>query len=366
LCCLDTHNAEEGPVAAPVRRDHYFDLLRAIALVRVVTYHTLALYWLHIAFPAIGVMFALGGSLMARSLDRRGAVRVIGARMRRLLPPVWLYAIVALAVGWELLDGSWTRVLFWLLPLRDPFDSPYSSGFVDTLWYLRTYLWFVLLSPLMLYAFRKLPVLVLPLPMIMIPVVALAGHLAERGLISDLLVYSTCWMLGFAEHDGLLAKARLRWTAAGAALVGGLGLALIVISPTAYATEASTVGYALWSAAVVVVLLRWRPRLQWLRSPAVIRVLDVINARAVTIYLWHDAAIVLSLALAAWARLPVVFLLTGVAALLFGWVEDLAAGRRPSLLPSVSPRPTTSSRPETAPAEAELQPPQRVRASQSR
>jgi peptidoglycan-N-acetylglucosamine deacetylase len=354
-------------VASVGRRDSYFDLLRAIALIRVVTYHTLAFYWLHIVFPAIGVMFALGGALMAQSLDRRGPVRVVGARMRRLLPPVWAYAIVAVAMGWQLLGHGWSHLLFWVLPLRDPFDSPFGSGFVDTLWYLRTYLWFVLLSPLMLYAFRKLPALVLPLPMIMIPFVALASdYLAERSMISNLLVYGTCWMLGFAEHDGLLAGVRLRWTAAGAALVAGMGLALILLSPVTPPTEASTVGYALWSAAFVVVLLRWRPRLRWLKAPAAIRVLEVINARAVTIYLWHDAAIVVSLALATWLRLPVVFLLTGVAALLFGWIEDLAAGRRPSLMPAVTSRPAAAPRPKISPPETEQRPPQHARASHSR
>jgi hypothetical protein len=67
----------------------------------------------------------------------------------------------------------------------------------------------------------------------------------------------------------------------------------------------------------------------------------VINARAVTIYVWHDAAIaVLALSVATTrvhlshlAELPAVLALTGCAVLAFGWVEDLAARRRPRLLP---------------------------------
>lgn len=335
-------------MAASVRRDRYFDLLRGIALVRVVAYHALGLWWLHVAFPAIGVMFALGGSLMASSVDRRGVVRVVGSRMRRLLPPLWAYAVVAIAVGWEAL-GHWTHVLYWLLPLRDPYDAPVGYGFVDTLWYVRAYLWFVLLSPLMLYAFRKAPAIVLPLPMVLIPAVALAGgNIAEHGMVSDLLVYGTCWMLGFAEHDGLLAEVRLRWTAAFGIAVAGLGLALILMSPITVPTEASTVGYAIWSAAVVVVLLRWRPRFRM--PPALVSVLDVINARAVTIYIWHDAAIVVALGLGVWLRLPAVFLLTAVAAVAFGWIEDLAAGRRPALIPrSAEAPPPRTGPPETAP-----------------
>jgi peptidoglycan/LPS O-acetylase OafA/YrhL len=351
-----------------VKRRVYFDLLRTIALVRVVTYHAMGGWWLHIAFPAIGVMFALAGSLMAASLDNRSPVRVVGARVRRLLPPVWLYAIIAIAVGWQVLGRNWSHLLYWLLPLRDPYDSSFGSGFVDTLWYLRTYLWFVLLSPVMLWAFRKAPALLLPLPMTLIPLVALTGgHLADQGLVADLLVYGTCWMLGFAEHDGLLGHVRMRWIATGGVVVGFLGLSLLFISPITPPTEASTVGYALWSSAVVVVLLRWRPTLSWLGARWR-RIIEVVNARAVTIYLWHDAAIVLSLAIAlpALPRLPIVFFLTAVAALLFGWVEDLAAGRRPRLVPALSPRSAAAPPLRTAPLETEPRSPRRVPASHSR
>jgi peptidoglycan/LPS O-acetylase OafA/YrhL len=326
-----------GAVTLSTRRNLYFDVLRGIALVRVVAYHTVGSWWLHVAFPAIGVMFALGGSLMARSLDGRGALHVVGSRMRRLLPPVWVYGIVAILMGWELLDSG-ERLVFWVLPLRDPYDSSLASGFVDTLWYLRTYLWFVLLSPLLLWAFRKAPV-ILALPLVLIPVAAYAdggrwttGH----GLVNDVLMYGTCWLLGFAEHDGLLHEVRMRWILAGGGLVAVLGLALVIMSPITPVTEPATVGYAVWSAAAVVVLLRWRPDLSWLRRRSWLhQAVEKVNARAVTIYLWHDPAIVGSLAivtalglhLSGYMHLPIVCALTAVAVLLFGWVEDLAAGR---------------------------------------
>lgn len=60
-----------GPVAAvqpaasvPHKkgRNLYLDFLRAVALIRVVTYHTFNWAWLTLAFPALGVMFALAGS----------------------------------------------------------------------------------------------------------------------------------------------------------------------------------------------------------------------------------------------------------------------------------------------------------------
>src|SRR4029079_19029037 len=89
---------------------------------------------------------------------------------------------------------DWAPLPLWILPLRDPHESPAGVGLVDTLWYLRTYVWFLLLSPLLLRAFRRAPwpsvgsppVLLrssrgrpwrsVVTPLALLPVVALAGH----------------------------------------------------------------------------------------------------------------------------------------------------------------------------------------------
>src|SRR3954453_1795209 len=85
-------------------RNRYLDLLRAAAIVRVIVYHLFGWPWLSIVLPAMGVMFALAGSLTAASLDKRGAGKVITSRLRRLLPPLWLLGLIAvpvmLALGW--------------------------------------------------------------------------------------------------------------------------------------------------------------------------------------------------------------------------------------------------------------------------
>lgn len=64
-----TPPAPPAQAAAPKKpgRDRYLDLLRSIALVRVVCYHLFGWAWLTVLFPSMGVMFALAGSLMARS-----------------------------------------------------------------------------------------------------------------------------------------------------------------------------------------------------------------------------------------------------------------------------------------------------------
>src|SRR5258707_12298115 len=101
-------------------RNRYVDLLRAVAIIRVVTYHTLGFAWLTVAFPAMGLMFALGGSLMAASLDRSG-IKAIGRRMRRIVIPFWVLGAFAV-VFMSLMGGvgqTW-RLLLWFLPLHDP------------------------------------------------------------------------------------------------------------------------------------------------------------------------------------------------------------------------------------------------------
>jgi len=83
---------QEQPASAPVRqRDRYIDTLRAVALVRVMTYHSFGWAWLPLLFPSMGIMFALAGSLVAASLDRSpgNPWRVLRKRTVRLLPPVW-------------------------------------------------------------------------------------------------------------------------------------------------------------------------------------------------------------------------------------------------------------------------------------
>src|SRR4051794_33842386 len=172
-----------GTAAAPTPkkpgRDRYLDLLRSIALIRVVVYHLFGWAWLSVLFPSMGVMFALAGSLMARSLSRP-AITVIRGRLRRLLPPLWLFGVIT--IGLSLLDGWgpnaeghpgwwWGKLVFWILPLSTP---PFAEGSLPgfggllehswamqvgvPLWYLRAYLWYVLLSPLMLKALRRFPV----------------------------------------------------------------------------------------------------------------------------------------------------------------------------------------------------------------
>ncbi|MDX3348921.1 acyltransferase family protein [Streptomyces anthocyanicus] len=349
---------EEG--ATPVVRDRYFDTLRALALVRVVAYHAFGWSWAGLVLPSMGIMFGLGGTLMARSL-RRPAATVFRNRLRRLLPPFWCWGLFVvgamLARGWM---PGW-QIVYWVVPLGDPPGSAWGEQAWEILWYLRTYLWFVLLSPLLLRVFRLAPVPVLLLSLA--PVVAFQflwqppENRFGTGLL-DLATYLFCWILGFAHRDGVLGRLK-------PAAVVVLSLAALACGAWYAFTHRAEYGtydlddiplaQAFWSAGFVTLLMYSKARLGvGLSGLARLRRLDrlvtVFNARAVTVYLWHELALVLAVPLidrlwdvpafeaylpleSQWFLLGVGWVLIAVFVLLFGWVEDVAARKRPRLLP---------------------------------
>ena len=160
-------------------RNRYVDLLRAVAIVRVVTYHTLGFAWLTVAFPAMGLMFALGGSLMAASLDRGDGLglKAIGRRIRRIVVPFWVLGAFALVLMSFMggLEHTW-RLVLWFLPLDDPPTSEKGGVWFSQIWYVRSYLWFIILSPVMLWLFRKAPIPAVLVPFGVLVVLWETGH----------------------------------------------------------------------------------------------------------------------------------------------------------------------------------------------
>ncbi|MEW2431790.1 acyltransferase [Micromonospora sp. NPDC047644] len=337
-------------------RDRYLDLLRTIALVRVVIFHVTGWIWLSLLVPAMGLMFGIAGSLMAASLDRHGppAVR---RRLRRLLLPYWAFgaiALVVLSVRWRPSPSGvagWAELLWWVLPLRVPPVGGQSWAWVFHigLWYVVTYLWLVLLSPVLLWLFRRWP-----WPSIGVATALPVGmHLGGVHAGYFVAAYLSCWLLGFAHHDRLLHRVPWRWygcLVAGLAGVGGTWVVAAMMTGRAVDLNHIAGGTTLWSMALVAVLLRVQPRLVG-RVPLG-AVLRVVNARAVTIYLWHiPASLGMFLLLApvlpynsvasVALRLTGVCLLTAGAVLLFGWIEDVAARRTPALF---GPWPGTAGR----------------------
>ncbi|MFI5495960.1 acyltransferase [Actinoplanes sp. NPDC051859] len=341
-------------------RDRYFDTLRAMAMVRVVAYHAFHYTVLALLFPSMGIMFALGGSLMARSLDRAAGAQVIRGRVRRLLPAVWVMSAVLvplmLVAGWGH-RPAWPDFLLWVVPLATP---PSSHGFGDVgaegagvLWYLATYLWLVLLSPVLLRLYRRQRVLTILLPLIVLA--ALHSEKIADGnnavqTVGYVLTFLPCWLLGFAHRDGDLRKLRPAVVAGVAVGCAALGLGWVVEHPGPGGLDLVPfpLAHALYSMGFVLALLRLNPSLAWLgRMPLVQKLVAALNNRAVTIYLWHNVVITVAILigdrLGLWdlGRGALVYFgftciaLSLLTATVFGlgWVEDLAARRRPRLRP---------------------------------
>ncbi|GAB3452697.1 serine hydrolase [Kineococcus endophyticus] len=348
---------------APARtRDPLVDGLRTVALVRVLLWHALAWAWLSWVFPAMPVMFFLAGSLLATSLDRGGWARTALRRARRLLVPFWVFgaavlvttALTARRSGEELALGDAWR---WALPLLPPVGAEGQQGWLTShLWYVSDYLWLVALAPVVVRCARR-PVLA--------SVVACAGlallELGPRaGLptpvgalrtgVGDALCYGLFAVLGAAWAGARALPGRAVLAAVAVTGVGG-ALALTTVVPLDRGSlNSSWLLLALaalgWLAALGLVegpLRRWSAR-----GGAVLR---GVTARAVTIYLWHPAAIVLTRTAVdevrppggAWTAVPLVVtgsvVLTAVAVLAVGWVEDVAGGRPPRWWPVRGARP---------------------------
>ncbi|MFC7261211.1 acyltransferase family protein [Streptomyces lutosisoli] len=366
-------------------RDRYLDLLRSIALVRVVVYHLFGWAWLTVAFPSMGVMFALAGSLMARSLSRP-AWGVIRGRVRRLLPPLWAFSVVALTLmfagGWNPVKdpdhgGTWGVVdlINYVIPIGAP-PFPWHIGFKsglleDTwavqatgpLWYLRAYLWFVVASPLLLWAFRRVPWATLLAPLALTAVVGtgLVTIPGETGnAVSDFAVFGGCWVLGFAHHEGVLAKVPRYVAVSCSALLMAFGLwwASGHLGPDGWDLNDIPLAQATWSFGFVVILLQCSP--SWQKLPGRLarwdKLVTLSNNRAVTIYLWHNMLIMATVPIIDQAyNLPfmqsdravgaldssymvwmflLVWPLIGLTIVAFGLIEDIAAKRGPRLWPN--------------------------------
>ncbi|WP_432535784.1 acyltransferase family protein [Kineococcus arenarius] len=377
------------------QRDRYIDSLRVVALVRVVAYHVIGGAWLPVLFPSMGVMFALGGALMASSLDRAAPVHrhVLLRRLRRLLPPLWLYGAVLVPVmllhDWTVdsveYRGSpltWSTAFFWVVPLSDPPGSEWGYDWVLPLWYIRTYLWLVLLSPALLWAFRRWPLRTAAVPLGLLGAYAV-GLWSNTGRSSEAVLsfatFGACWLAGFAHHDGLLRRVRWRVLAPFAVLTAAAGACYAVLhavpGPGGWNIDDIPVADGLYCLGFVLLLLRAYPDFSWMaRHRRLDSLVGAVNSRAVTIYLWGNLAIWLAgqvtgltpftatvSGLRGWGEVQLLLftaVLLTASVFAFGWVEDVAAGLRPRLLPGSPPRRLTS-RPPTGPARPHrvLQPP---------
>lgn len=322
-----------GP-PAPSVRDPLWDVVRAIAIVRVLAWHTWG--WAPLSWiGAMPLMFFIAGLFLQRSLERHGFAPTLRERARRLLVPFWLYGttavVVMAALGWR---PGWSDLLPWALPVVDPVGSLEAPGLWVPLWYLRAYLWFLVLAGLLSLAVRRWSWAV-PAAL---AVVLVAQQLVGPGLSliwTDLLAYAPFVTAGMVVAGRGLPR---RGTAACTALfaVGALALGIgrgrfpSVVNADRVATMVAGVVAVAATCAVA-------PQLRAAARGVAGAVVAWIGRRALSIYLWQGVGlfavdrvltqrgiggvvgVVASGAVVASTTFAVV---AGV-----GWVEDAAARR---------------------------------------
>ena len=347
------------------RCDAHLDLLRLVGLIGVIIYQWFGWRWTPIAIPFAALTFTIAGALMAASLDRSAAYpwTVLAKRVRRVVLPVWGLAAVAvpLMVWYGSAAGAgpgtgaapgWKSMLLWVVPLFEPPSSAWGTVWTGSLWFVPAYLWLTLISPPLLWCFRKWPLRTAAVPVLGLAV-ALSGMWSPSGRLGEVLLtfalFGGYWLIGFAYHQNRIQT--MPWISviivslilASAGLIGTLRAGDI----TAAHLAGLPVANSLWGAGVVILLLRlYRYPKAWPRSDWVRTALAGVQDRALTIFLWSFPVFSIAAALlvryglspqsnaAAIAQRTVVAVgLIMVVILLLGWLEDLAIGRRPRLNP---------------------------------
>jgi peptidoglycan/LPS O-acetylase OafA/YrhL len=333
------------------KRSVYLDALRGFALARVVLYHSTDL-WTVTAFTAMPLMFFIAGSLYANSIERRPTRQVIIDRYRRILFPYWLY-VAAMVVLWgylgvlgEVNPLSW---ISFVMPVLS-FGGPIGPGEVGSdiaftwiaLWYLQMHLILSLFGSWMRRMQQQ------HAKAYWISLIVGTVLLLPLG-IGGLLFWALCWSVGYLQHDGVLSewlagatrftRAR-RWQVLAVA-TGPIGFALFFAFHESLTLEPiAAIGALMLGVFWLVLAMGLRDRIApHLETDRVRALVHWMSARSLTIYLWHMVAIyaVISLEVpgytSALGRFVWVAAAMVPAAVLFGWAEDLAARRRPTLWP---------------------------------
>jgi peptidoglycan/LPS O-acetylase OafA/YrhL len=347
------------------RLDDYIHFLLGIALMAVVALGMFDWGWLSLAFPALGILFAVTAEHMAATLSRDGSARVFLRRSALgLLAPFWIFAAVVVPVMWSLgwrtgadTDArslDWSSGWLWVLPVFDPPASTEGLDWTVPLWFVRTCLWFMVLTPPLLWLFRRWPLRLMAIPVIttLLITVGIANFTDPAyDVVIRLCAFGCCWLLGFAHYDDKLRKISVARTVAGGTVLIALGLWLLNWKGEAYAAEDIydvPLASMLYGLGAVWILLRLDPmrtgpaRLPFLRGS-----LSFIGRRSITIYVWANFSIAMTPLVVERSPLAqyygedvrgrllgygAAWVLILTAAALVGWAEDLRTDRGHRLL----------------------------------
>ncbi|MDQ2677533.1 MAG: serine hydrolase [Actinomycetota bacterium] len=333
--------SDAAPEESPrhTRQDALLDLIRSVAVVRVVLWHTWSWAWLS-WIPAMPAMFFTSGALLEGSLERRGWWSTLRQRARRLLIPYWTYAaacwIAMLATGWR--PGA-AEAAAWLVPLADPVGSADLAGLWVPLWYVRAYLWFVIGAGVLRVLHRRLGWVAVLVAMAAGTFVWWWGrdHSVPMA-VGDAAAYAPFVLAGMLYGAGRRLPGRAALVLAGASSAVAALLVWQRLGPTDGVVNRSYLLTMVVGASGLALVLAWRVPLLAMtaRGGSFIRTL---NSRALSIYLWQGFGLVAANRLvegrvgSAALRIPlsllVVALVIAAAVTMFGGIEDVAARRSP-------------------------------------
>ncbi|WP_067429631.1 acyltransferase family protein [Nocardioides jensenii] len=311
------------------QRNRVVDLVRVLALVAVVLGHWLKQGWyvdtevtLHRAgllgiapwthpltwiFQVIPLFFVVGG--YANVVSWRHA-RAVGSRYgtwlasrttrltRPVLPLLVFWAVLAPLAPHIGLGGEWLRIgsLTSLVPL----------------WFLATYLVVVAVAPMSVGAWDRWGPRTLAVGLLAFPVDALSLHFDSTaiGALNLLIVWGTLHQFGYAWRDGTFRRPAhalllvLLGFGAAVALVwfGPYGVSMVGVSGHGVNnTNPPRATILMLGCALTGMVLLAEPALRrFAGRPRVWRTIVVVEARMMTIYLWHLTALVMLGAVSLW------------------------------------------------------------------
>jgi CubicO group peptidase (beta-lactamase class C family)/peptidoglycan/LPS O-acetylase OafA/YrhL len=339
-------------------RERALDALRAIALVRVVLWHTYGNAAITYVVAAVPAMFFVSGSLFAKSVERRPLVEVVRNRIRRIIVPLWAFSAIALLAmsvahrvdQTDTTKVPWRGMWLWFIPLADPHGSAWEGGHLSApLWFVRAMLWVLLASPLLVAGMRRRPVVVLGA----LAVVVLALDLVGReptwriALLPDLVwqsgdvaLYAMFFCLGVLHRAGAFRHLRSHHYVGIATAGAVLATAWITTQPVAkHVVNNSHPAHLLVGLTWLALALAAMPLLERAAARAPFSgAVSLLSQRSFTIYLWHPVGIVISfVAIGRAGQLPRglwsaslllgTVAVTSILVMSFGAIEDVASRR---------------------------------------
>lgn len=267
------------------QRDAALDGLRALAILRVITWHASGWSWTTWIISSVPAMFVVTGALLARSLQNASAFQTLRKRFKRLLLPLWFYSLTVYLLS-NYLQVRTSAVWTFFLPFSQPTSLIASQWFTSAMWYLRAYVWVLLLAPFIYVLTRKFKSFIPIVGMIAVVVLG-ALNIDTDGFgwaVGDIVLYSTCAAAGMAWLVNGRPSPRSLHVAAIAFLVGAIAW-LLFRQPTDGVVNNDHVLHLLVGGFWTALLLHFPRVLSSFSTTAVSRFL---NRYPLSIYLWHS------------------------------------------------------------------------------